>query len=117
MKKDCLFCLIAEGKVPSQKVFEDKELLAFNDINPQAPVHIIIIPKKHIASLSDITKEDSLILSRLQLAISKIARKLPGGGEGGGYRVVANCGEEAGQSVFHLHYHLLAGRKFAWPPG
>ena len=113
--RDCLFCRIVKGEIPSQKVFENKELLAFKDINPQAPIHIIIIPKKHIDSLSGTEKKDSALLGRLQLVISEIAEKLLG--KNSNYRIVTNCGEEAGQSVFHLHYHLLAGRRFTWPPG
>ena len=113
--QDCLFCRIVKGEIPSQKVFENKELLAFKDINPQAPIHVIIIPKKHINSLSGIGKKDSALLGRLQLVMSEIAEKLLG--KNSSYRIVTNCGEEAGQSVFHLHYHLLAGRRFTWPPG
>ena len=112
---DCLFCRIVRGEIPSQKVFENKELFAFKDINPQAPIHIIVIPKKHLDSLSGAKKKDNALLGRLQLVISEIAEKLLG--ENSGYRIVTNCGEEAGQSVFHLHYHLLAGRRFTWPPG
>jgi len=115
MNKDCLFCRIVRGEVPSQKVFENKELLAFKDINPQAPIHIIIIPKKHINSLSGVEKKDDVLLGHLQLVISEITEKMLG--KNSSYRVVTNCGEEAGQSVFHLHYHLLAGRRFTWPPG
>ena len=115
MSKDCLFCRIVRGEIPSKKVFEDKELLAFKDINPHAPIHIIIIPKKHLDSLSSAEKKDNALLGRLQLVISEIAEKLLG--KNSSYRVVTNCGKEAGQSVFHLHYHLLAGRKFTWPPG
>ncbi|MFA5393757.1 MAG: HIT domain-containing protein [Candidatus Ratteibacteria bacterium] len=111
----CLFCRIVKGEIPAQKIFENKELLAFRDINPQAPIHIIIIPKKHIASLSGAEEKDNALLGRLQLAISEIAEKLVG--KNGGYRIVTNRGEDAGQSVFHLHYHLLAGRIFTWPPG
>ena len=113
--QDCLFCRIVRGEIPSQKVFENKEMLAFKDINPQAPIHIIIIPKKHIDSLSGAGKNDNALLGRLQLVISEIAEKLLG--KNSSYRVVTNCGEKAGQSVFHLHYHLLAGRRFTWPPG
>ena len=115
LPQDCLFCRIVKGEIPSQKILENKELLAFKDINPQAPIHIIIIPKKHIDSLSESEEKDNVLLGRIQLAISEIAKKLAG--KKNGYRVVTNCGEEAGQSVPHLHYHLLAGRKFTWPPG
>lgn len=115
MSKDCLFCRIVRGEIPSQKIFENKELFAFKDINPQAPIHVIIIPKKHISSLSETEKGDNALLGNLQLVIPEIAEKLLG--KNSSYRVVINCGEEAGQSVFHLHYHLLAGRSFAWPPG
>ena len=112
---DCLFCRIVRGEIPSQKIFENKELLAFKDISPRAPIHIIVIPKKHINSLSGAQKKDNALLGRIQLALPEIAKKLLG--ENSSYRVVTNCGEEAGQSVPHLHYHLLAGRIFTWPPG
>jgi len=115
LPQDCLFCRIVRGEIPSQKVLENKELLAFKDINPQAPIHVIIIPKKHIDSLSGAEEKDNALLGRIQLAIPGIAEKLLG--KNSGYRVVTNCGEEAGQSVRHLHYHLLAGRRFTWPPG
>ena len=112
---DCLFCRIVKGEITSRKIFENEELLAFKDINPQAPTHIIIIPKKHIESLSGAGKEDAVLLGHLQLAVSEIAEKILG--KNAAYRVVVNRGREAGQSVFHLHYHLLAGRRFDWPPG
>jgi histidine triad (HIT) family protein len=113
--KSCLFCRIVRGEITARKVFEDEEALGFQDINPQAPVHIVVIPKKHISSLSEAEPDDAALLGRLQLAIAGIAEKTAG--KGNGYRVVLNHGKDAGQSVFHIHYHLLAGRKFGWPPG
>ncbi|PIP15778.1 MAG: histidine triad nucleotide-binding protein [bacterium (Candidatus Ratteibacteria) CG23_combo_of_CG06-09_8_20_14_all_48_7] len=111
----CLFCRMSKGEIPSQKVFEDDLVFAFKDINPQAPFHVLIVPKKHIESLSDISQQDEEIVGHLQSVISKIAETNVG--KDGSYRVVINRGIGAGQSVFHLHYHLLAGRTFGWPPG
>ncbi|MDR1941993.1 MAG: histidine triad nucleotide-binding protein [Endomicrobium sp.] len=115
MAEDCLFCKIIKGEIPSAKVYEDEEIFAFKDINPQAPVHIVIIPKKHIESLSGAEINDAEVLGRLQLAAAKIAAQL--GGLENGYRLVNNCGHDAGQTVFHIHYHLLGGRILGWPPG
>jgi len=112
---DCIFCQIARGELPAQKVFEDEILVAFHDINPQAPVHILIIPKKHIPSLSSISQEDRPILEKMLFIIPEIVRR--NAGPKADYRVVFNCGPQAGQSVFHLHCHLLSGREFGWPPG
>ncbi|HLH09113.1 MAG TPA: histidine triad nucleotide-binding protein [Terriglobales bacterium] len=111
---DCLFCRIIEGKVPSKKVYEDERVYAFEDIRPQAPTHILIIPKKHIAGLDEAKPEDAEILGYVQLAAAKLAegRKLAKG-----YRTVLNVGPDSGQSVFHLHLHLLGGRHMSWPPG
>lgn len=113
--KDCLFCRIIKDKIPSTKVYEDKEVLAFNDINPQAPVHILIIPKKHIDKLSLLENEDKELAGHLLLAAKKIAKDK--GIDKDGYRIVGNCEKGAGQIVFHIHLHLMGGRKFAWPPG
>ena len=112
---DCLFCRIATKSIPSKLVHEDELTLAFEDINPQAPVHLLIIPRKHIASLNEITDEDRPALG----ALLSVARRLAGerGIDGSGYRIVLNTLAGAGQSVFHVHAHLLGGRTFSWPPG
>ena len=109
---DCIFCRIAAGEIPSQKVFEDEHVFAFRDIQPQAPHHILIVPKQHVAKLADVC--DSSLLGKLVSTAARIARDE---GLESGYRVVINNGESAGQSVWHLHVHLLAGRPFRWPPG
>ncbi|HIT18450.1 MAG TPA: histidine triad nucleotide-binding protein [Candidatus Fimivivens faecavium] len=111
---DCLFCGIAAGEIPSKKVFEDEKVLAFYDIDPKAPVHIVVIPKKHIASAAEITADNSGEVAHIYEAIARIAEELK---LEKGFRVVTNCGEEGGQSVGHLHFHLLAGRNLGWPPG
>lgn len=112
---NCIFCNIIKGEIPSVKVFENEYVYAFNDISPVAPVHVLIIPKKHIETLNDITPEDAGLISEVYLAAAKIAEQL--GIEKTGYRVVSNCGESAGQTVFHIHFHLIGGRDLAWPPG
>ena len=114
MSADCLFCKIAAKKIPSKLVYEDEEVFAFEDIGPQAPTHILICPRKHFGSLNDATKEDQSVLGKLQLVAAELARKLK---LTQGYRTVVNNGEGAGQSVWHLHLHLLGGRAFRWPPG
>ena len=114
-KKDCLFCRIVAKEIPSKAVFEDSHLVAFEDVNPQAPVHILIVPKEHIEKVSDLAERDMEIVGRLVLAAKNIADKK--GIQESGYRIVLNCNRDAGQVVFHLHLHLLGGRKFAWPPG
>jgi histidine triad (HIT) family protein len=111
---DCLFCKIAAGEIPSRKVYEDDQILAFYDIEPQAPVHFLVIPKKHISSVGGITPENSQIVAHIYEVIAKLSHDLK---LENGFRVVTNCGEEAGQSVPHLHFHVLAGRSLAWPPG
>jgi histidine triad (HIT) family protein len=111
---ECLFCMIVGGKIPSKKVYEDEEVLAIYDVAPAAPVHILVMPKKHIASLADVTDQELALIGRLHGVIRDLAVKL---GLKEGYRVVNNCGEEGGQSVPHLHFHLLGGRKLSWPPG
>ena len=110
---DCLFCKIAEGIIPSNKVYEDEVCLAFYDIDPQAPVHFLVIPKEHIASCGEITAENSAVVAHIFEVISKVAKEL-GMTD---FRVVSNCGLQAGQSVFHLHFHVLSGRDMTWPPG
>lgn len=112
---DCIFCKIANGEIPSEKVFESANVLAFKDINPEAPVHVIIIPRRHISSVNDIEDQDVNIIGDIFLAAKEIARRQGIADEG--YRIVTNCGEKAGQSVKHLHYHLLGGRDLKWPPG
>ncbi|MGE0405679.1 MAG: histidine triad nucleotide-binding protein [Candidatus Korobacteraceae bacterium] len=111
---DCLFCNIIAGKIPSRKVYEDDRTFAFEDISPQAPTHLLIIPKKHLAGLKEAQPEDAEILGYCQLVAAKIARER---GIEDGYRTVYNVGPGAGQSVFHLHLHLLGGRALGWPPG
>jgi histidine triad (HIT) family protein len=111
---DCIFCKIAAGTIPSKKVREDDALLAFHDIDPKAPTHILVIPKKHIASLADAKTEDATLLGRLLLAVAEIAQEH---GLSKGYRVVVSTGPEGGQTVDHLHFHLLGGRQMHWPPG
>lgn len=108
--EDCLFCKIIKGEIPSDKVYEDEEILAFKDIAPAAPIHILVIPKKHITSLAYMEKEDEAIVGKIYGVINKIAKDQ--GFIENGYRVIVNCGKDAGQEVMHLHFHLLAGRKF-----
>ncbi|MDR2191813.1 MAG: histidine triad nucleotide-binding protein [Endomicrobium sp.] len=115
MSESCLFCKIIEGKIPSVKVYEDEKTFAFKDINPQAPVHIVIVPKKHIASLAEADCGDEEILGAVQVAASKISKMFDETKQS--FRLVNNCGADAGQTVFHIHYHLLGGRQFGWPPG
>ncbi len=112
---DCLFCKIRDGEIPADIVFESDDVLAFNDVNPQAPTHIIIIPKKHIATINDVEDDDELIMGKLFSAAKKIAADKTVSDDG--YRLVVNCNEKAGQTVFHIHMHLLAGRAMTWPPG
>jgi len=112
---DCIFCKIVAGEIPSDIVFQDDVCLAFRDINPGAPVHILIIPKEHIATLNDLTPEQESTVGHILLAAKKIAGQL--GVDASGYRVVANCNSDGGQVVFHIHFHLLGGRKLSWPPG
>ena len=111
---DCLFCKIVAGEIPSTKVYEDDEILAFNDVAPQAPVHFLIVPKKHMESLDDTGEEDAALLAHIMLKIKDIAKSL---GLENGYRVVINTGEDGMQSVKHLHVHVLGKRRLLWPPG
>ena len=112
---DCLFCKIAAGDIPSNKLFEDDQLLAFYDIDPQAPVHFLVIPKKHIDSAAVLTEDDAALLGHIYAVIAQLAARL--GIAENGYRVVTNVGADGGQSVKHLHFHVLAGRSLEWPPG
>lgn len=107
--EDCIFCKIIKGEIPSKKVYEDEEVLAFHDINPAAPVHILVIPKKHITKLTDLRKEDETLIGKIFTTINKIAEQE--GFEESGYRVIANCGKDSGQEVMHIHFHILAGKK------
>ncbi len=114
MDPNCLFCKIGAKKIPAKLVYEDDEVFAFEDVNPQSPTHVLICPRKHFATLHDATAEDQAVLGKLQLVAAKLATErhlLPG------YRAVFNNGSGAGQSVLHLHLHLLGGRTFRWPPG
>ncbi|HAN48803.1 MAG TPA: histidine triad nucleotide-binding protein [Nitrospira sp.] len=117
MRRDpsCIFCKIAAGEIPAKKVFEDYEILAFHDIKPARPVHILVIPKRHVAAVQDCREGDQALLGHLLLTCSKIAgmKNLAESG----YRIVTNTGAESGQTVFHLHLHVLGGRHMAWPPG
>ena len=110
MENDCLFCKIIKGEIPSSKVYEDDYVLAFRDINPAAPVHILVIPKKHISSLAELKEEDKEYVWKIHEAINIIADQE--NFKQDGYRVIVNCGKDAGQAVMHLHYHVLAGEKF-----
>ena len=112
---DCLFCKIVSGDIPASIVREDEELVAFNDINPQAPLHALIIPRRHIPTLNDLGAADDGLVGRMVRFAATIAAD--GGYGARGYRTVFNCNREAGQSVFHIHLHLLAGRGLGWPPG
>lgn len=111
---DCIFCKIANGEIPSNKVYEDDKVLAFYDLAPQAPVHFLVIPKEHIKCADDINEQNSEIIAHIFTVISKIAKDL---NLNEGYRIVNNCGENGGQTVPHLHFHVLGGRLLAWPPG
>jgi histidine triad (HIT) family protein len=115
MATDCLFCKMVAGTIQPNKVYEDAEVLAFNDINPQAPVHVLVIPKRHIASANDLTDADAALVGKLFLTGRKIASDLDVADSG--YRLVNNCGADGGQSVGHLHLHVLGGRGMSWPPG
>ena len=112
---ECLFCNIVGKKIPAKIVYEDDHTLAFDDINPQAPVHALVIPKKHVATVQDCNAQDQGLLGQLLFACVKVA-KLKGVAESG-YRMVANTGRDAGQTVSHLHFHVMGGRHMAWPPG
>ena len=111
--QDCLFCRIVRGEIPSNIIYEDDKLLAFHDIDPQAPVHFLVIPKAHIESCAALTAENAPVIAEIFVRIAELCRQL--GVEG--FRVVSNAGTDAGQSVPHLHFHVLAGRSLAWPPG
>ena len=111
---DCLFCMLANHDIPTNVVYEDDKVFCFHDIEPQAPVHVLLVPKKHIACLDDVTEEDQQLLGYMMFKIHEIAETL---GLENGYRVVSNSGEDAFQTVKHLHFHILGKRKLTWPPG
>lgn len=114
MAADCIFCRIASGEIPAEKVYEDEQLLAFRDIHPAAPTHVLLIPKEHIATFDDLTPEQDALTGALLRRAGEVAARL---GLEKGYRLVGNCQRAAGQEVFHIHIHLLGGRSFGWPPG
>ena len=115
MSEDCLFCKIAAGEIQAREVYRDDQVVAFEDINPQAPFHILIVPLKHIRTTLDLTTTDNDLIGHIYQVAGKIAHDLDFSEDG--FRVVNNCNEGAGQSVWHLHFHLLGGRDFTWPPG
>ena len=115
MNSECIFCKIANKEIPSDIVFENEDVVGFNDLNPKAPVHILFIPKKHISTLNDLSDNDGQVIGRIFSSIKDVACNK--GISEDGYRVVANCNKNAGQEVFHIHFHLLGGRSFTWPPG
>jgi histidine triad (HIT) family protein len=104
---DCIFCKIADGSIPSKKVYEDDKMLAFHDIEPAAPVHVVMIPKEHISSANELNEENSAVVAHIYSKVPEIAKKL---GLDGGYRIVNNCGADGGQTVFHIHFHLMGGK-------
>jgi histidine triad (HIT) family protein len=112
---DCIFCKIVAGGIPAAKIFEDERAVAFRDINPQAPTHALVIPRKHVASLDEAGADDEALLGHLLLVAARVAREA--GHAAGGYRTVINTGAGAGQTVFHVHVHVLGGRQLTWPPG
>ncbi|MDR0875452.1 MAG: histidine triad nucleotide-binding protein [Clostridiales Family XIII bacterium] len=116
MDQDCIFCKIVSGEIPSDKVYEDEEILCFRDLEPQAPVHVLIVPKLHLASIEEVTEslEHKELLGHLMSKVRVIAEML---GLTNGYRLVCNCGHDGMQTVRHLHFHLLGGREMGWPPG
>lgn len=111
---DCIFCMIANHEIPTNVAYEDEKIICFHDTDPQAPVHVLVIPKKHIASLNEVTEEDKELMGHIMCTIPKIAQEL---GLENGYRVVSNNGEDAFQTVKHIHFHVLGKRKMTWPPG
>ncbi len=113
--EDCLFCKIVKKEIPAQIVSEDENILVFKDVNPQAPVHLLLIPKKHIPSLLELQEDDRDLFGSIQLTATRLAKEM--GLAESGFRLVCNCGRDSGQLVHHIHYHLLAGRAMKWPPG
>ncbi|PLY06038.1 MAG: histidine triad nucleotide-binding protein [Desulfuromonas sp.] len=115
MSSDCLFCKIIAGDIPAKMCYEDEHLVAFADIDPQAPQHLLIVPRKHIATAMDLTDEDCELVGRVYRVAAKLARDL--GFADNGFRLVNNCNADGGQVIWHIHFHLLAGRQMTWPPG
>lgn len=113
--EDCIFCKIARGEIGTSKVYEDDKVIVFNDISPEAPVHVLVIPKEHIQSVNMITEENSKIVAHIFTVVNKLVKELNIAESG--YRLVTNCGKDGGQTVEHLHFHLLGGRNLQWPPG
>ena len=107
--EDCIFCKIIKKEIPTEIVYENEEIIAFKDVNPAAPIHILVVPKKHIATLLDVSDEDNMLISKIYKVINEIARK--NGFAENGFRVIANCGKDSGQEVMHIHFHILAGKK------
>ena len=114
-EQNCLFCKIAAGEIPAAKIFEDERAVVFRDINPQAPTHALVIPRAHVASLNEASEDDEALLGHLLLVAARVAREE--GHADGGYRTVINTNADAGQTVFHVHVHVLGGRTLTWPPG
>jgi len=112
---DCIFCKIAAGELPADIYYKDEEVIAFRDVHPVAPTHLLIIPRRHIATANEFSEEDVALIGKLPLTAARIAKELRV--DQSGYRLVMNCNRDAGQTVFHVHLHLLAGRSFSWPPG
>ncbi|GAB4304220.1 MAG: histidine triad nucleotide-binding protein [Desulfuromonadia bacterium] len=112
---DCIFCRIVSGEIPARKVYEDDQLIAFDDIAPTAPVHLLVIPKRHLVSLLDLTEADDALVGKIHRIAATLARER--GIDQSGFRVVVNTNRDGGQSVFHLHFHLIGGRSMQWPPG
>jgi len=113
--ENCLFCGIISGKLKSETIYQDETIVAFKDVNPKAPVHVLIVPRKHVGTLLELEPDDEGIIGHVFRAAADLAERL--GIAQSGFRVVVNCGADAGQTVFHLHYHLLGGRRLGWPPG
>ncbi|MFT2097788.1 histidine triad nucleotide-binding protein [Marinomonas sp. 2405UD66-6] len=112
---DCLFCKIVNGEIPATVLYEDDDVIAFEDIMPQAPTHFLVIPKRHISTLNDLTDDDAAVVGKLQITAAKVAKQKGISEEG--YRVAMNCNEMGGQTVYHIHMHVLGGRQMTWPPG
>lgn len=112
---DCLFCKIINGEIPSEKVYEDDKVYAFRDVNPQAPIHFLVVPKEHISSALELNDSNKDVVGHAFTVVSEIAKNM--GFDKSGFRIVNNCGKDGGQTVGHLHFHVLAGRNIGWPPG
>ncbi len=115
MAESCLFCRIVAGEIPASKVYEDEHIIAFNDINPQAPMHVLVVPRTHVATLNDLSQATDSLVGMMVRRAAAIATER--GFAAGGYRTVFNCNADAGQTVFHIHLHVIGGRRLGWPPG